>query len=515
MSLSAELQEKLKRRQQREIDGTLEESFSELGNASLRSLTEQSDLMSADLKAAMDKRRAKSDDEDRKLGLSSHSRHRPKTTGRDDDCKSVSSEKSGDRQRKPSSSSNNNSAAGRSATNRQRSLKKSDSGSSGSEKPRRPGSTSSSTTTTTLEQQQRDKRSGRKRPDEGSSDKRTSGMRRQDSVKSIKSLASVKSAGDLSSDGRKRTEEGSKHKSTTFSGDKKPSSSRRRRDEDDSEEMDATEATDTFPTSPSRFGGGADAFAAFPASSHHGAEDDDLFGAAGFGTAPILTEFGSPAAFSDFAFGQDNTSSFGGDAAFGSGAQMFQKRALTVAETIWDKSPLVDIPPQETSKLELVAKIQFSAKFLGKPITNPLNGNILFARQGKDGVYLHEVNPHRNYIQVLAAPILTAELYRRILTKYNASPVAIHAVVAITSGIHHAHGQARLRVAAVVDVNVVESKQTMRIVAVWQWGYASPHPVALQFALTLPSGGEFVSDPQTLQVAGTFLVCREISNCRE
>lgn len=219
---------------------------------------------------------------------------------------------------------------------------------------------------------------------------------------------------------------------------------------------------------------------------------------AGFGTG-----FGATDAFGTF---ETEGSGFTGDsnAFFSEPAPSFDTPQLTK----WDKSPLTDIPQRPQSPLTLYTQPTLAAAFLGKPTTNPANGNIIYCAKGRDGVvYMREVDPYRDNLQVASTPVLSADLQRKLATKYSVSACSLESVITLTGGLHHAHGQARLRVAAILDLRVVESHQVMRVVAVWQWGYAAPYSIALQYALTPPSGGDFTYDSFSLQVAdGLFFI---------
>ena len=203
-------------------------------------------------------------------------------------------------------------------------------------------------------------------------------------------------------------------------------------------------------------------------------------------------------------------------AAFGSTADFFDPASFDAAafdpapafsgggraaETVWDKSPLTDVPRVEPEKLVLRQKSVLTKAFHGTPVNNPLNGNIIFAATTtttSKGVYLHEIDPGRNFIQVAAAPILTADMRDKIAAKYSATVCAVEGVRSLACGVQTTTGrQTRVRVAAIVDLKVLEAPGTMRVVAVWQWSNLQQ----LMYVMTPPSGGDFTYDLTTLQVS--------------
>ena len=171
----------------------------------------------------------------------------------------------------------------------------------------------------------------------------------------------------------------------------------------------------------------------------------------------------------------------------------------------WDSSPLTGVPKTKPPMLSLVETTAFPCQFQGAPVTNPLNGNIIFCSTQNDTLFIHEVDPHRDYVQVSSVAVLSPELQHKLASKYNASAHSVDSVITLTAGLHRVHGQTRVRVAAVLDFNVLETEEVMRTVAVWQWGYGSPHPVLLQYVMAPPNGGEFSYDVGTLQLADGLL----------
>jgi len=220
---------------------------------------------------------------------------------------------------------------------------------------------------------------------------------------------------------------------------------------------------------------------------------------AAFTTDPKLFEaaitessaFGSTADFFDPA--NFDAAAFDPAPAFSGGKQ--------AAETVWDKSPLTDVPTVEPEKLVLRQKSVLTKAFQGTPVNNPLNGNIIFAAANTtafNGVYLHEIDPSRNFIQVAAAPILTADMRDKIAAKYSATVCAVQGVRSLACGVQTTAGrQTRVRVAAIVDLKVLEAPGMMRVVAVWQWSNLQQ----LMYVMTPPAGGDFTYDLTTLQVS--------------
>jgi hypothetical protein len=229
-------------------------------------------------------------------------------------------------------------------------------------------------------------------------------------------------------------------------------------------------------------------FGEFPASAHTQAETSPIRSAA------TLADFGTDDGF-DFAFGGFETSA--------SSANTPPLAVSSPKMPIWDRSPLTNVPVHPLEEVSLVSRTILSrSPMVCAPITNPMNGNIIFCNDGHGGTAsIHEIDPRRDNVQVSSAGIVTREMQRRIATKLSVSVCGLVSVVTLAAGVHVANGQARLRVAAIMDLKVIESPQPMRIVAVWQWGYGSPSPISLQFTLTPPSGAEFTYEANIIQIA--------------
>lgn len=238
-----------------------------------------------------------------------------------------------------------------------------------------------------------------------------------------------------------------------------------------------------------------------PAADKKGMASSDPFSAAfssdgdaAFSEQPAFdaNTFGGPGGF-DSAGGFDQSSFFA------------PAPAAAPKQKVWDSTPLMNVPKTELPKLSLIETMTVRCVFEGAPSTNPMNGNIIFC-SSKGGVFcIHEIDPHKNNVQVSSVAVLSTELQRKLASKYNASAHSVDSVIALTAGLHRAHGQTRVRVAAILDLRVLESDQAMRIVAVWQWGYGAPHPVLLQHVMIPPSGGDFSYDAASLQVADGLL----------
>lgn len=137
--------------------------------------------------------------------------------------------------------------------------------------------------------------------------------------------------------------------------------------------------------------------------------------------------------------------------------------------------------------------------FHGSPINNPASGNILFLSTTTNGLYLHEVDPSRSYVQVASAPVLSADLRSRILTKYNATVTGVGTVWNLAAG---TNGPTKEQVAVVIDLKIVEAATPMRVVIGWQLSNDAFH---LDFVTTPPSGADFACDVSNFQSADGLL----------
>jgi hypothetical protein len=232
----------------------------------------------------------------------------------------------------------------------------------------------------------------------------------------------------------------------------------------------------------------------FPATSSN--NDAPVFSAASFAPTPSTDALGAGGGGATFASGF-TTDTFDQD--------LFSAPSKK-AEPKYDTTPLSGMPTRTAAKLRFTEKGINVGRFLGSPTSNPLNGNIIFCSEGANkGILIREIDPSRDNVQVSCAVVLSPELQRKTATKYNASVHSVSSIISLTAGLHTSHGQTRLRVAAILDLRVLESSQPLRVVAVWQWGYGTPHPVALQFVMSPPSGGDFSYDAKSLLVADNLL----------
>jgi hypothetical protein len=181
-------------------------------------------------------------------------------------------------------------------------------------------------------------------------------------------------------------------------------------------------------------------------------------------------------------------------------------------QKIYDKTPLVNPPvynnPVNRSFLtEKPRKVASSAPGLPPPVINPLNGHWIVCQTNPTNgeKYLCQVDPHTG-AQVLSVPLLSTELQRKVATKYGVSANAVDTILQVSVGIHkskHEGGTAtRSRVACLMDLLVLDNTEVLRVVGIWQWGYAAAgHPIALQSVLSPPSGSDFIYNPLSLLVA--------------
>lgn len=224
---------------------------------------------------------------------------------------------------------------------------------------------------------------------------------------------------------------------------------------------------------------------------------DDAFSPAAFESGNAFAAFGSASVANfDVDFGTDH---------FASNLEAVQEAP---PEKVWDKTPLKNVPRPPTPTLPVLGQeFVLTTEFEGRPTNNPVNGNILAGTTASDGTFwLRELDPRRGNVQVAATPVLSTEFKRKVTTKYNATCHKVESILSLTAGLHYTNGQRRTRVAAILDLSVLESRQILRLVAVWQWGYATaPTAISLQYTITPPSGGDFHFDSSTLQIADGLL----------
>ena len=179
---------------------------------------------------------------------------------------------------------------------------------------------------------------------------------------------------------------------------------------------------------------------------------------------------------------------------------------------VHDTTPLVNPPvynnPANHSFLtEKPRKLASSAQGLPPPAINPLNGHWIVCQTNSTNgeKYLCQVDPHTG-AQVLSVPLLSIELQSKVATKYGVSANAVDSILQISVGVHKSKSEGiittRPRVACLMDLLVMDNSEVLRVVAIWQWGYAtSGHPIALQSVLSPPSGSDFIYNPLSLLVA--------------
>lgn len=204
----------------------------------------------------------------------------------------------------------------------------------------------------------------------------------------------------------------------------------------------------------------------------------------------------------EFSDGNDASNFFGTGSSFGGeGASDNAPIFGAPRRDALNKSPLKNPPKRTPRKLCLLEKAVFAQNFACPPVTNPLNGNIIFCTSRDGEMYIQEVDPKRDFVQVLSSPVLTPGLHRKVTTKYSRSAYGIDNVLKLCVGIHRSHGQPRVRVVTAIDLLILDSKHILRAIAVWQWGYGTDHPVSLQFLLSPPSGTDYAYNPESLLAA--------------
>ena len=404
---------------------------------------------------------------------------------------------------------------------------------SGGRKSRRPGTSSSdeSTTTPGTGKGRSKRRPGRK---PSSDEDRRRGTRRQKSSESLHTITkpneglSPPAASSGEEDAPKpQRKSSSRPKESAASSLAKPKKVRSPSEGDSSPEKKNTDSAPGWGDFPAFASGGTTtaagfddaAFASFPSDSNTGfgnldasfppstTTKNDTSDANASNKSLTKMDFDAfnPAAFeSDSAFNAFGSSNHGSSTFDAGFSKPFPPAPPKKA---WDKTPLPssELPRRALPHLALHQKQLFSCDFERPPINNPLNGNIIFCSKRNGSFHLQEVDPRRGCVQVSAVPVLSSEFKRKVAAKYNASVHMVDAVLSIGAGLHFSNGQTRTRVAAILDLGVLESKHIVRVIAVWQWGYGSPHPVTLQYVLSPPSGADFAFDTSSLQNADGLL----------
>ncbi|KAL7579236.1 hypothetical protein ACA910_011397 [Epithemia clementina (nom. ined.)] len=262
---------------------------------------------------------------------------------------------------------------------------------------------------------------------------------------------------------------------------------------------------------------------AFGADMNQSASGADAFGGGASKSAlsgGFMSDFGdtafesktsveaAPVTFSSEAFRTDSNfdDAFGSPSAFdpASSTNLF---APTTAkpEKVYDNSPLTGMPASTIGNLEMDQRTVLRCRFKGSLSTNPLNGNVLFCCETRDGAVLREVDTSNGNRQVMSAGILSPELCAKVANKYNATVRGLDDVLQLSAGLHQGKGQTRIRVAAMLSLRLLETQQLLHVIAVWQWGSGFPQPVSLLYVMSPPSGSDFAFESSSLRVAHNLL----------
>jgi hypothetical protein len=347
------------------------------------------------------------------------------------------------------------------------------------------------------------------------SSKDSSGSREKSSRSQKSSGASV---GSTKSRRKKTAHSGTLD--AAISGNRTPSSSSRRRsksgessddtfgqDTEEENESSSDEEGEPKATASADFGaafgdtgtsaafGDADAFGSTDTGNANG--NDTAF-EAGFGSFPTDFESFPAAVTTPVTAAEDDDSqppSFG-----------FPALAPPPApKPLYDTSPL-DNPPtlvQPSVNISLAnPRPILMQSSMPAPVADPQTGHLILCRKNTKGDFtLLEWNPHTK-AQVLSVPILSLDLQRKVAAKYGVSAAAVDTVLTLAVGVHQAHGYARTRVACLMDLMVLDNHEVLRVIAVWQWGYASSHhPIQLQTIMSPPSGSDFSYNTESLLIS--------------
>ena len=181
----------------------------------------------------------------------------------------------------------------------------------------------------------------------------------------------------------------------------------------------------------------------------------------------------------------------------------FDVSAFAQAKEPVDLSPLENPPIRPPPEIRVLSETYLTNLNSCAPITNPITGNLIICRMRKHELILHEMDVH-HCMEVLSTPILNGDMQRKIYATYGLSAVGIIQVVCLASGLHLSQGVCRVRLAALVDFDVLSlsgSRITQTCLAVWQWGYAPNRPVALQSLLSPPNHTDFSYHSSSLLMA--------------
>eukprot|EP00980_Cylindrotheca_fusiformis_P028887 scaffold22668_cov161-Cylindrotheca_fusiformis.AAC.4 len=177
---------------------------------------------------------------------------------------------------------------------------------------------------------------------------------------------------------------------------------------------------------------------------------------------------------------------------------------------MFDKTPIEEPPtvPRLSTSLRLnnkktSSKIYSSAQLPASPTANPLTGNVIMAKETENGdLFLCEFNPHTR-AQVTSFPILNFDLQRSVASKFNVTASGVDSVLTVACGLHGTNsGRTLARVACLLDLLVLDNNEVLRVIAVYQWGYAGgTDSIQLQSLLSPPSGSDFTYNTTSLLVA--------------
>ena len=172
-------------------------------------------------------------------------------------------------------------------------------------------------------------------------------------------------------------------------------------------------------------------------------------------------------------------------------------------QPLWDTEPLQNPPMRPSETLEIDFTPSYLRNFVGEPVTNPVNENVLFCESTRDGFYLREIDTTRQNVVVSSVEVLSLDVRKKVLAKYSVSAYAVGSVKKIVVGAHKIRGELRVRVAAYVDILVLESASPVPLIVVWQWGYGATESVAVHQVMSPPKEAHY--DPQSLAIADNLL----------
>lgn len=181
----------------------------------------------------------------------------------------------------------------------------------------------------------------------------------------------------------------------------------------------------------------------------------------------------------------------------------FDVSAFAQATEPVDLSPMENPPIRPPPEIRLLPETYLTNLNSCAPITNPVTGNLIVCRMRKQELVLHEMDIH-HCMEVLSTPILNGDMQRKLYATYGFSAVGIHRVGRLAAGLHQSQGVCRVRLAAMVDFDVLTpagTRITQTSLTVWQWGYAPNRPIALQSLLSPPNHADFSFQSNSLLMA--------------